>query len=79
MRKRSVTIRGHATSISLEDDFWRELQRMAGEAGISTAALVAGIDAERQEKNLSSAVRLAVLADLRSKALRAGETPALSG
>ena len=68
IRKRSLTIKGHATSISVEDDFWRELKRMAQEAGVSAAMLVGRIDAEREGQNLSSAVRLAVLADLRAKA-----------
>jgi predicted DNA-binding ribbon-helix-helix protein len=67
-RKRSVVLQGHATSVSLEDDFWAELRRMAEESGLSLGALIARIDAERGGANLSSALRLAVLADLRRKA-----------
>jgi predicted DNA-binding ribbon-helix-helix protein len=67
MKKRSVRIRGHATSVSLEEPFWQELKRMAGEAGLPLAALVEGIDARRQTVNLSSALRLAVLDDLRRR------------
>jgi len=67
VRKRSVTLRGHATSISLEDAFWGELKRMAAEAGISLSALVETIDARRTDRNLSSALRIAVLADLKAK------------
>ncbi|HSG94120.1 MAG TPA: ribbon-helix-helix domain-containing protein, partial [Afifellaceae bacterium] len=68
MTKRSVTINGHATSISLEAPFWRELKRMAGDADLSVAALIAGIDAGRKTGNLSSALRLAVLNDLKKRA-----------
>jgi len=68
MTKRSVTINGHATSISLEAKFWQELKRMASEAGLSVAALIACIDADRKTSNLSSALRLAVLNDLKARA-----------
>ena len=68
MTKRSVTINGHATSISLETAFWQELKRMADEAGLSVAALIARIDADRRTGNLSSALRLAVLNDLKVRA-----------
>ena len=68
MIKHSVTINGHATSISLETAFWQELKRMADEAGLSVAALIARIDADRRTGNLSSALRLAVLNDLKARA-----------
>lgn len=68
MTKRSVTINGHATSISLETAFWQELKRMADEAGLSVATLIARIDADRRTGNLSSALRLAVLNDLKVRA-----------
>lgn len=68
MTKRSVTIKGHATSISLEAAFWQELKRIAGETGLSVAALIARIDADRKTGNLSSALRIAVLNDLKSRA-----------
>ena len=71
MRKRSVTLKGHTTSVSLEDEFWSELKRMAVEIGTPLAQLIERIDAERSGANLSAALRLAVLADLKSK-LRAG-------
>jgi predicted DNA-binding ribbon-helix-helix protein len=67
MRKRSVTLGGHATSVSLEDQYWAELKRMAADAGITLAALVARIDRNRPSGNLSSALRLAVLDDLKAK------------
>jgi len=68
MTKRSVTINGHATSISLETEFWQELKRMADDVGLSVAALIARIDADRKTGNLSSALRLAVLNDLKARA-----------
>ena len=47
MRKRSVTIDGHRTSISLEDAFWAELSAIAQARGLSLNALVAEIDHAR--------------------------------
>ena len=66
IRKRSVKLQRHATSVSLEDEYWVELKRMADAAGLSLAALIERIDAERTSDNLSSALRLAVLADLKA-------------
>ena len=63
--KRSVRIAGHPTSISLEPDFWAELTRIAGERGLSINALVTEIDA-RRTANLSGALRVFVLNDLRA-------------
>ena len=60
MRKRSVTIDGHRTSVSLEDAFWAELSAIADQRGLSLNALVAEIDHGRSPGNLSSA-RLFVL------------------
>jgi predicted DNA-binding ribbon-helix-helix protein len=57
LRKRSVVIAGHATSLSLEEEFWRDLQDVARGRAMSLNALVAAIDATRQG-NLSSALRL---------------------
>ena len=66
VQKRSVAIRGHRTSISLERPFFDELERIAREQALSVAALVARIDEQRPEgANLSSAIRLFVLEDLR--------------
>ncbi len=70
LRKRSVSLRGHPTSISVEDEFWTELKRMAAEAGTGLSPLIASVDARRGDRNLSSALRLAVLADLKEKARR---------
>lgn len=65
--KRSVTIAGHSTSVSLEEPFWQELKRMADERRLSLAALIANIDENRSVENLSSALRLAVLDDLKRR------------
>jgi predicted DNA-binding ribbon-helix-helix protein len=76
MRKRSVTIDGHRTSISLEDAFWAELSEIARARGLSLNALVAEIDHARGTpqggttgSNLSSALRLYVLDDLRKRTI----------
>ncbi|GAB5506959.1 MAG: ribbon-helix-helix domain-containing protein [Rhizobiaceae bacterium] len=66
VRKRSVSIGGHRTSYSIEDAFQAELNTIAETRGISLAALIAEIDAERDsETNLSSALRLFVLNELK--------------
>jgi predicted DNA-binding ribbon-helix-helix protein len=65
IRKRSVVIAGHATSISLEAEFWDALKIIALRRGLSLNALVAAVDGERTG-NLSSALRLLVLKDLQS-------------
>jgi predicted DNA-binding ribbon-helix-helix protein len=59
-RKRSLSIAGHRTSISLEEPFWEGLRAIAAERGIAVAALVAAIDAVRGEASLSCAIRLFV-------------------
>ncbi len=59
--KRSLTIAGHRTSLSLEPEFWDALKQAADNDGKSLAALVGEIDAARQRRNLSSAVRVWVL------------------
>jgi predicted DNA-binding ribbon-helix-helix protein len=71
VRKRSISIRGHRTSFSLEDDFFGELERIAAGRGMALAALVAEIDAGREDAvNLSSALRLHVLQSLLREAGR---------
>lgn len=56
--KRSFTIAGHRTSISLEGAFWMALRETAAERQLSVAALVAEIDRGRGATNLSSAIRV---------------------
>jgi predicted DNA-binding ribbon-helix-helix protein len=59
--KRSVVVAGHKTSVSLEDAFWKGLKEIAGERDTTLSELVGGIDSERENGNLSSALRLFVL------------------
>ena len=65
--KRSVSIAGHRTSISLEEPFWQSLREIAERDKLSIQALIGRIDAERGEQNLSSAIRVFVLDDLRNR------------
>jgi predicted DNA-binding ribbon-helix-helix protein len=63
MRKRSLTIAGHRTSIALEPEFWAALEALAQRRGLALTALIEAIDREREGPNLSSALRVAVLRD----------------
>ncbi len=72
LSKRSVTLAGHRTSLSIEEAFWDVLREIAGARGLSLNRLVEEIDRTRQEQaapadppNLSSAVRVYVLDWLR--------------
>lgn len=62
LRKRSVLLSGHATSIALEPEFWAVLDEMAERRGLSLAALIVGIDRARAGRPLASACRVAALA-----------------
>lgn len=59
--KRSIVIAGHKTSVSLEDPFWQGLREIALSRNMTLSDVVASIDTERHEGNLSSAIRLFVL------------------
>ncbi|HEY5794996.1 MAG TPA: ribbon-helix-helix domain-containing protein [Bosea sp. (in: a-proteobacteria)] len=61
-RKRSLTIAGHRTSVSLEEPFWDALKEIAAAEELTVAALIAQVDSGREAVNLSSALRLYVLA-----------------
>lgn len=62
MLKKSVIIANrHATSVSLEPEFWQELQSIALSKKISINQLVTEIDSSRQQDNLSSAIRIYIL------------------
>jgi predicted DNA-binding ribbon-helix-helix protein len=63
--KRSLSIAGHRTSLSLEREFWEALQDAATRRGVAVAKLVSEIDATRGGRNLSSAVRVWLLAEAR--------------
>ena len=67
-RKRSLSIAGHRTSISLEAPFWEALKEIAASENRPIAALVAEVDSGRGELNLSSALRLHALAHYRKLA-----------
>ena len=62
LRKRSLQLAGHRTSIALEPEFWAVLEDMAKTRDASLAALILRIDAERGERPLASACRVAALA-----------------
>jgi predicted DNA-binding ribbon-helix-helix protein len=70
--KRSITIEGHRTSISVEGPFWDGLGEIARASGRSVAGLIGEIDRGREGPNLSAAIRVYVLAWYRE---RARETP----
>jgi predicted DNA-binding ribbon-helix-helix protein len=69
--KRSIVIEGHKTSVSLEAEFWDALKEIAAKQSAPVGTLVATIDGDRnnrQEGNLSSAIRLFVLDHYRARA-----------
>ena len=66
VEKRSITIRGHRTSVSLEAPFWAALKEKAAADGRSLSALIADID-EGNDGNLSSALRVHVLEWLQAR------------
>ena len=65
--KRSITLGGRKTSISLEDAFWGALKEIAGGRDVTLSDLIAIIDADRQHNNLSSAIRQFVLSFYRDR------------
>jgi predicted DNA-binding ribbon-helix-helix protein len=70
MKKRSVTLQGHATSVTLEDEFWEQLVKIATERKQSIASLIDEIDEDRLQTTkggLSSALRVYILNHLLAK------------
>jgi len=65
--KRSIVIAGHKTSVSLEDAFWQGLKDIALARRVTLSDLVEAIDSRRQHGNLSSAIRLFVLDQVRAR------------
>jgi len=61
MKKRSVKIAGHATSFTMEDEFWNELKALAVKQGRPLNVLITEIDSNRGARNLSSALRVYIL------------------
>jgi predicted DNA-binding ribbon-helix-helix protein len=74
--KRSIVIAGHKTSVSLEDAFWSGLKDIAASRNMTLSELVASIDVDRRQGNLSSAIRLFVLEHFRALAGGSGVRPA---
>jgi predicted DNA-binding ribbon-helix-helix protein len=65
--KRSIIVGGKKTSISLEEGFWEALGEIVKERQTTLAELVTGIKAERRNANLSSAVRMFILAHFQNQ------------
>jgi len=61
IKKRSISIASHKTSITLEDEFWASLKAIAQDRNQTIAQLIASIDSNRELANLSSALRMFVL------------------
>ena len=69
--KRSLTLRGHRTSVSLEDEFWHAFRRIAEEQGRPINDLAAEIDSKRSvSTGLATAIRLYVLKSLQGQIAR---------
>lgn len=66
--KRSLSLRGHRTSVSLEDAFWAEFRAIARARALPINELAAQIDETRGDVGLASAIRVFVLEDLRARA-----------
>ena len=65
--KRSLTLQGHRTSVSLEGAFWEEFRRLASARSTSVNALASELDQTRTPPNsLASAIRLFVLAEVKA-------------
>jgi predicted DNA-binding ribbon-helix-helix protein len=73
--KRSIVVSGHKTSVSLEEPFWTSMKEISRQLSMTLSELVSEIDTDRQQGNLSSAIRLFVLDHFKSLAAGpAGET-----
>lgn len=68
LRKRSISLSGHATSLALEPEFWEALTAMAAARKSSLAALIIDIDETRADRPLASACRVAALVWARAQA-----------
>lgn len=67
--KRSLTIRGHRTSVSLEDPFWQAFRRIADDRGVGLNELATRIDIDRgTSSGLASAIRIFVLQETEARA-----------
>jgi predicted DNA-binding ribbon-helix-helix protein len=75
--KRSIVVAGHKTSVSLEEAFWNGMKEISGLRNMTLSELVGEIDNNRQQGNLSSAIRLFVLDYFKSRATSAPPEPKL--
>ncbi len=64
IEKRSLSLAGHRTSVALEPEFWEAVERLASADGLAVAAWIMRVDRLRGERNLASAIRVAVLSAL---------------
>ncbi len=70
--KRTITIDGHKTSVTLEDEFWYGLREIARRKNATLRFLITQIDDARERNNLSSAIRVFVLNHFRARAFTLG-------
>jgi predicted DNA-binding ribbon-helix-helix protein len=77
--KRSVVINHHKTSVSLEDAFWKGIKSIAAARNMTLSDLVATVNSDRRQGNLSSALRLYVLEHYRATAANGGGQEAGGG
>ncbi|WP_371346507.1 ribbon-helix-helix domain-containing protein [Ancylobacter sp. IITR112] len=68
VRKRSIVIGGHKTSVSMEDAFWNGLREIAAASKRTLSEVVGEVDSTRDQGNLSSALRLRVLSHYQARA-----------
>jgi len=74
--KRSLTLRGHRTSVSLEEEFWQEFRAIAAEKSLSVNELAAVIDADRGvESGLASALRVYILQQIKARQRPVSDAP----
>jgi predicted DNA-binding ribbon-helix-helix protein len=71
--KRSIVVAGHKTSVSLEEAFWNGMKEISGLRNMTLSELVGEIDNNRQQGNLSSAIRLFVLDHFKARAANSPE------
>ena len=72
--KRSLVLRGHKTSVSLEDEFWSALKDIASSRRMTATQLISEVDSKRQPGNLSSMLRVMVLLHYRQYVARLSAT-----
>ncbi|CAL4868712.1 hypothetical protein MMA231_03001 [Asticcacaulis sp. MM231] len=74
LKKRSVNLAGHATSVALEPEFWTVLETISKDRRISLAALIAELNSKRGESLLASFCRLSALAYVQSAGAKRKKT-----